>query len=321
MGHIHDALERAAADAAGATAVAQASSQVEAAAEHREPVQAEGGAALPPGELFSAPWTFDRSVDETPRPHVAEVRAPAPPAAIFHGFDPAVRDRLVVNDAPPNAYMSVATEQYRRLAAALHHAQIDHGYRTLMVSSALAGEGKTLTCTNLALTLSESYRRHVLLIDGDLRRPGLDQVFCVPNVSGLSDGLKDDAEPRLSLLQITPTLALLPAGRPDADPMGALTSSRMRRILAEAAARFDWVIVDTPPVGLLADANLLGKMVDVALLVVDAGRTQLPVLERAVETIGRERLIGVVLNRTDLPAGTYGYRYYQYYYAGYRTKQ
>lgn len=315
MSRIHDALERAAAEG---TVVAATDTMPVRPVLPEEGKQPEGEAAVPPAQVFSAPWSFDGAVPAAqPEPGTpAQVETGA--AAVFHGFDPAIRDRLVsVGDSSHNASMAVATEQYRRLAATLHHAQLDHGHKVLMVSSALAGEGKTLTCTNLGLTLSESYKRRVLLIDGDLRRPGLDQVFCVPNVSGLSEGLRDDSEHKLSLLNITPTLTLLPAGRPDSDPMGALTSSRMRRILAEAAARFDWVIVDTPPVGLLADANLLGKMVDIAVLVVEAGRTQLPIVERAVETIGRDRVIGIVLNRTDLPAGTYGYRYDRYYYAGY----
>ena len=82
-------------------------------------------------------------------------------------------------------------EQYRRLAAVFHQAQVQHGTRSIMISSAVPGEGKTLTATNLALTLSHSYKRRVLLIDADLRRPGLHTVFGVPNHVGLRDRLTD----------------------------------------------------------------------------------------------------------------------------------
>jgi len=124
-----------------------------------------------------------------------------------------------------------------------------------MVTSAVPEEGKTLTATNVALTLSESYHRRVLLIDGDLRRPALAEVFQVPNVFGLTEVLTSVPERRVSLIQISQQLSLLPAGAPIPDPMQALTSERMKHLLVEAAAGFDWVIIDTPPVGVLTDAG------------------------------------------------------------------
>ena len=102
-----------------------------------------------------------------------------------------------------------------RLAGTLHHAQVERSIKILMVTSALASEGKTLTSTNLALTFSESYRRSVLLIDADLRRPSLHDTFRVPNVSGLGDGLRASADEKLSLVEISPRLTLLTAGRRD----------------------------------------------------------------------------------------------------------
>jgi protein-tyrosine kinase len=212
--------------------------------------------------------------------------------AVFRGFNPAVLDRLVVNDHTTPAL----AEQFRKLAATLHHAQLTDGIKVIMVTSGMAADGKTLTATNLALTLSESYRRDVLLIDADLRRPSLHEIFQVPNISGLNEGLQADADEKLSTLRVTDTLTLLPAGRPNADPMSSLTSERMRGIIEEASTSFDWVILDTPPVGLLADANLLVDMVDGALLVVLAERTPYKAVSKAVDTVGRDRILGVVLN-------------------------
>ena len=106
-----------------------------------------------------------------------------------------------------------------------------------MVTSAVPGDGKTLTATNLALTLSESYRRRVLLIDADLRRPSLHDDLQRAERVGPERG--PQGRPRRQARrrrQITETLTLLPAGRPEPDPMGGLTSERMRRILEEAAA-------------------------------------------------------------------------------------
>jgi capsular exopolysaccharide synthesis family protein len=208
---------------------------------------------------------------------------------------------------------AASTEQYRRLAARLHLAQSEFGIRVVMVTSAMPGEGKTLTATNLALTLAESYKRQVLLLDADLRRPSIHTLLQIPNVGGLNDGLQEDAPGPIPLLRLTERLTVLTAGRPDHNPMSMLSSSRMKRVLSEARASFDWVIIDTPPVALLTDAHLLAALVDTVLLVIHAGSTRLAAINTAVECVGRERIFGVVLNRADESRGDDHYQ--QYYYA------
>lgn len=251
---------------------------------------------------------------------VAVPRDEAIPTGLeFRGFDPALTDKLVTTAI----HASALVEQYRKLAATLHYAQKERGTRIVMIASAMASEGKTLTATNLALTLSESYQRRVLLIDADLRRPSLHTVFQVPNVYGLNDELKCPSSANVSRFEITDRLSLITAGRPDPDPISGLTSERMRQIVQDAAAAYDWVIIDTPPVGLLPDANLLAAMVDVALLVIAAGRTPYRLVERAVNVLGRERILGAVLNRVEesTVAGGY-YNYYGYYgYYGARSSK
>ncbi len=226
-----------------------------------------------------------------------------------------ISSRLVTNQGVAAA----TVEQYRRLAATLHHAQNGSGIKVVMVASALAGEGKTLTAVNLGLTLSESYERRVLLIDADLRRPTLHEVFHVPNGVGLNEGPKAETDRKLTVLELSPRLSLLPAGRPDPDPMSVLTSSRMRRVIDEAAARYDWVVIDTPPVGLMPDAHLLAAMVNAVVLVVQAGRTPFALVQRAVESLDRDRVIGVVLNLVDDKALSPGGKYEQYYASSYNA--
>lgn len=190
-------------------------------------------------------------------------------------------------------------EQFRKLAATLHNAQTANGLRTILVTSSNPNEGKTMTAINLAIVLSESYGRRVLLIDADLRRPSIGEVVDVTGSVGLSAALRATADQKLAVIPITSTLTLLPAGPPDPDPLGGLTSSRMRRIVEEAAGRFDWVILDGPPTGLLADANLLAQMVDGALFVIRAGKTPHASAEKALASLGRDRVLGVVLNGTE----------------------
>src|SRR5688572_18328023 len=185
------------------------------------------------------------------------------PAAIVFGA--ADRDKLVISEhVEPNL-----VEQYRHLAAVLHHAQKSSGTRSVMVTSAVASEGKTLTATNLALTLSQSYQRRVLLIDADLRRPRISEMFDLPPTAGLTDSLASGAE-QLPVHRITPMLCVLTAGSTVPDPMSMLVSPAMKQLLEDARASFDWVVVDTPPIAILPDANLLSAMIDTALLVVSA---------------------------------------------------
>ena len=209
---------------------------------------------------------------------------------------------------------AAAVEQYRRLAARLLLAQAETGIRRVMVTSALPGEGKTLTSANIALTLSESYKRKVLLIDADLRRPWVHELFQVPNVSGLNDGLQGDPTGRrIPVLSYTEHLSILTAGRPDSDPMSVLSGDRVRKVMEEAARWFDFVIIDTPPVALLPDAHLLSSVVDSVLLVIESGRTPLPAVKRAVDVVGKPRILGVVLNRATQGMQSDAYDYYGQY--------
>jgi receptor protein-tyrosine kinase len=257
----------------------------------------------------------DADVDITEPPHALTERPPAiaqprPRNAFWHTyrFGQKGLGKVVVG---PDAESSLV-EQYRRLGAALHHHQLQSGARTLMVTSAVAAEGKTLTATNLALTLSHSYQRRVLLVDADLRRPSIHEILRLPNSVGLSDSLRHPELSGLRFQKVSPNLSALTAGRADSDPMAGLVSDTMNRLLSEAAQQFDWVIVDTPPVALLPDANLLAAMIDTAVLVVSARATPYPLVRRAVEAIGQQRILGVVLNRMAKADMVAAYSYYGY---------
>lgn len=241
-----------------------------------------------------------------PHPPVAAV----PPRAVR--FGEADRHKLIVGDNVDPGLV----EQYRHLAAVLHHAQKATGVKTVMVTSALPSEGKTLTATNLALTLSESYQRRVLLIDADLRRPRMREMFALPPTEGLTDALTTPRGDRLPVHQVTPHLWVLTSGAMLPDPMSLLVSPAMRQLIDDARESFDWVIVDTPPIAILPDANLLSAMIDTSLLVVSAQTTPYPMVQRAAQAIGPNRILGVVLNRaanTGLPGNInyYGYSGYQ----------
>lgn len=207
-----------------------------------------------------------------------------------------------------------AVEQYRKLAATLHHVQLNRGVRILLCTSAVMSEGKTVTAANLALTLSQSFQRRVLLIDADLHRPRLHSLFDVANREGLYEALGADADRKVNVVQVSPLLSLVTAGRPGPNPVQVLTSERLARLVEDAGTSFDWVIIDTPPVLMKPDAGLLMNIVDGAVFVVGAGMTSHKMAKRATDAIGRDRIVGVVMNRvTDriiqeqYGGGHYGY--------------
>lgn len=264
-------------------------------------------------EVWTDPWRIEEAAatEDGPRESVMQRQTESPaslpttPLTTLEGRG--LSEKLVTDLSLPRG----PVEQYRRLAARLHLAQAERGTRTVMVTSAVVGEGKTLTATNLALTLSESYKRRVLLIDADLRRPWIHQLLRLPNVTGLNDGIRSGVDRKVPLISVSEYLSVLTAGRPDPDPMSVLSSDRMRRVLADASRSFDWVIVDTPPVALLSDAHLLAMLVDTVLLVVRSGTTPLRSMQQAMEAVGRDRILGVVLNCAEA-AQAVEYPYYEY---------
>lgn len=269
------------------------------------PTAAPAPGVTPPAAA-AASWPAGLDV---PRQGVAVVNLPGGQGGRFQRIDSSLVGKIVIDAEIAPA----SREQYRRMAAALHHAQAAHGLKVVMITSALMGEGKTLTASNLALTLSESYKKNVLLIDGDLRRPAIHTLFRIDASPGLSEGLFAGEDQRLAVRQLSPRLGVLTAGQPSSDPIAGLTSPRMKHVIEEARDAFDWVIIDTPPVALLPDANLLAAMADGAILVVRAGSTPWDLAQRAVQAVGRERVLGVVLNRSVTPSHESSYGYYEYY--------
>jgi protein-tyrosine kinase len=297
MSRVNDALTR-----AGGERLAPLPEQ-SAAADVSTLLHADEAAQLWPTERDAGSRPAERQrVPPTPPPPTADqLAAPAPLGTI----ERTATGKLVLNaELEPSS-----VEQYRRLAARLHLSQAQHGTKLVMVTSALGGEGKTLTATNLALTLSESYKKRVLLIDADLRRPGVHDMLGIPNFTGLNDGIRSDEERKVPVIRVTEHLSVLTAGRPDSDPMSVLASERMGRVLADAATAFEWVIIDTPPVALLSDAHLLASLVDTVVLVVRAGVTPLEAIRTATVAVGRDRILGVVLNSTERGHGSL-YHYY-----------
>jgi capsular exopolysaccharide synthesis family protein len=247
----------------------------------------------------------------SPQPATGELPESRPLGAgsVFQHIDNRLAEKVIVDDT----IMPLSREQYRRLAGVLHDAQAERGLKVILVASAVAGEGKTLTSVNLALTLSESYGRNVLLVDGDLRRPALHDVFKINTVTGLADALSAREDMKLTLHRVSNRLTVLPAGRPQSDPMAGLASERMKRMVDEARETFDWVIIDTPPLVLLPDAPLMAASADGVILVVRADSTPHNLVKRAIDSLKNAPVLGVVLNGATTPVHGAGDYYSSYY--------
>ncbi|HYT73231.1 MAG TPA: polysaccharide biosynthesis tyrosine autokinase [Vicinamibacterales bacterium] len=235
------------------------------------------------------------------------------------GLVPAVQaDRVpVLNEPVPHDF----GEAFRSLRTSLVFTSDAPSTRIIAVTSSQPLEGKTTTACNLAMALALGGSR-VLLIDADMRRPGLHKTMGLQNDTGLSHLLVGQARVREAVQRTSESnLVVITAGRTPPNPSELLSSDRMNHFLANlATGPFDWVIIDTPPVLAVTDAVILAQRVSGVVFVVGSEMTRRAHAERALETLrtGRPRSIGVVLNRVDFNRNKYYYsRYYGYQYKSY----
>ncbi len=209
----------------------------------------------------------------------------------------------------------MATE-FRRLFVRMKRLAGDAPLQTLLITSASRGEGKTTAATQLAMTAALYGRRSVALVDLDLRRPRVHEVTGVSQRPGATDVLSGQVALHAALKSTPiPNFAVLPSGRIQHGPSAMLASPRMRELIEDLKSRYDFVVVDAPPVIPVTDPMVLAPLVDATLLVVMAGETPRQVVARArsllVDT--GTRLLGVIVNNVDevLPYH-YDYNYYGY---------
>ncbi len=193
-------------------------------------------------------------------------------------------------------------EAYRALRTAILLSLANRPPKTLLITSAEAGDGKTSSSLNLASTLAQR-KGPVLLIDADLRKQGLSRELKLNNEKGLSTVLagNDCADELLQPYELLPELWILPTGPVPPSPADLLSSEKMLELLSAVSERFEHVIIDSPPVLAVTDATILSRMVDGVVLVVQSGNTASGALlrtHRTLQTAGA-RILGVMLNKFD----------------------
>ena len=210
---------------------------------------------------------------------------------------------------------SPVAEAYRTLRTNLQFSSLDRPLRCLVVTSALATEGKTTTAANLAVVMAQAGKR-VVLVDADLRRPAVHRLFGLPNQGGLTDALVGEPAALNTFLRATAVenLRVLTSGPIPPNPQELLASQRMGDLLQRLAGEADAVLIDTPPSLMVADANVLAACTDGVLLVVNADRTRRVAVQQATEGLRQvgANVVGGVLNMVDVRRGR-GAGYYSYY--------
>ncbi|MDA8413292.1 MAG: XrtA-associated tyrosine autokinase [Desulfobacteraceae bacterium] len=211
---------------------------------------------------------------------------------------------------------SPVSEQYRKLKSSLVRLTNEDRFRNmLMVTSAMAGEGKSLTAANLAISMAQEYDLTVLLIDADLRRPSIHGYLGFEQGIGLSDCLQDNIDIGEAIVKTDISkLSLISAGREVAKPLELFASNRMQEMMAEIKHRYKdrYVIIDTPPLLPFAETRSLAQMVDGIVLVIHEGVTARENVAEAQEILKGCPILGVVLN--DSTEVTTENSYYNKYY-------
>lgn len=264
------------------------------------PSRVEGTAALDavmPPSPFAAPFQAPSALVAAP---AAAAAAPAAAAAA-----PEVQGRTAVATLHPLLVAAIdphstIAEEYRSLRARLSHREESMPLRTLMVTSPGAGDGKSITAANLALTMAQEFQRRVVLVDGDLRGSTVHSLFGLEGSPGLTDVLAGQATLDEVMVYLADyRLTVIPAGQTPPFPTELLGSTAMRRLVDSLRARFDRVLVDMPAAAPLADAGTFAPLADGVLMVVRAGVTQRPALDQAIAVFDEQKIVGVVLNDAD----------------------
>jgi len=205
----------------------------------------------------------------------------------------------------PDSYVA---EQYRALRGRIDAIASQRPIRTLAMTSALPGEGKTTASINLSIVTAMSLGRRVLLIDCDLRRPKVHESLGLRPDAGLAEVLSDKVNLDDAIVKVEGVnLEVLAVKARPLNPSELLGSAKMREVMEEVARRYDRVILDTPAVLGLPDAKIVSELTDGVVMVVRADMTSSQDVQSTLEILDRRRLLGLVLNGAQVNQGRYGY--------------
>lgn len=240
--------------------------------------------------------------------------------------------RPVTPSFPTFAKYGPGLEQFRSLRSHIYEARNENPLKTLLISSGMPSEGKSFVAANLAVSLARNSANRILLIDGDLRRPSLHLLLGAPNELGLSEYLAGTCELNAVMQRCSGSisnggvaapdltnLTFVPTGRQRDNASELIANQRIKELVAAASDSFDWILIDSPPVLVFADAVDLARAVDAVVLVMRGEWTTYEVAQRARSSFANSRILGVVLNDIKNPPRRESY-YNCYYREGATAK-
>jgi capsular exopolysaccharide synthesis family protein len=319
MSRIFDALQRSEAEGSGANLAPLSEAAEMLQRVDRHTVSKWGTAVLP--EEARAAKAQDRDVSFASS---GEHRIRARPASsavaeysqIEESLDPFKQiQSLQVSLTPQSRLVSVtasgspAAEAFRLLGVRLRHLRRDGPLKKVLITSTIPQEGKSMVAANLACTLALRTHQRTLLLEGDLRRPSLSQIFGLGRNPGICEWLEGDHSLTTSIYHLEgPNIWILPSGSAPSNALELLQSGRLSSLMDQLTALFDWIIIDSPPVLPLADTSVWMRLADGILLTTRQGITEKRLLQGGLEAVESKKLIGAVVNSArDSHANDYYY--------------
>jgi capsular exopolysaccharide synthesis family protein len=219
-------------------------------------------------------------------------------------------ERIVSYENPK----SIISEEYKKIRTSIQYSNLDKKIKTILVTSTTKNEGKTTTVTNLAVNFAAIDKKKVLIIDCDLRNPSAHKEFGISNLSGLTDLLVEE-ENIINYLKPTKleNLHVITAGSIPPNPAEILASNKMKALIEKLKGEYDYIFIDTPPIGMVTDAGILASFIDGTILVVKSDGVDTNQLENTKKKLDsvNANLIGAVLNAYKIKKDDY--YYYSYY--------
>ena len=208
---------------------------------------------------------------------------------------------------------SVIAEEFRAIRTSIQYSNLDKKIKTIIITSTSKNEGKTTIATNLAVNFALIENKKVLLIDCDLRNPSVHKIFNIVNKNGVSDLLLEEKELSKYINETKmQNLHIITAGAIPPNPAEMLSSNRMKSFINDVKEQYDYILIDTPPIGIVTDAGILASFIDGTIIVAKSEGVEIKDLQNTKKllTSVNAHILGVILNRNKVQRNDYYYSYY-----------
>ena len=210
---------------------------------------------------------------------------------------------------------SPIVEAYRSVRTSIEYSNLDAKLKIILVTSTQQNEGKSTVASNLAISFSKLPNKKILLIDADLRNPSIHRVFSIGNSDGMMSILKGDKDLKSTVYNLNENLDILMTGVIPPNPDEILVTDKMKEFIQQIKEKYDYIFIDSPPIGIVSDASLLSQLSDGVIFVVCSGEVETDFAKLAKDKLMNvdAKILGAVLNKYESHNDDYGYYYSGYY--------